>query len=125
MIDFLITSQKMYSQRQFISHNDFMNKKHLPNYSTILSFYGITPTPIRLETLKAIYASPSEFTAQEALKYISQDVPTVNSNSVMSVLRLFKSRGLLVKLENGNKKDNRGRPITRFCLSGTHILSTL
>jgi Fe2+ or Zn2+ uptake regulation protein len=102
-----------------------MSQNHSRDYAKILSFYRITATPIRIETLKAIYASPSEFTTLEIAEYLRKDDPTINSNSVMSVLRLYKSRGLLVKVNNGSKREDRGRPKSRFCLSGEHILTIL
>jgi Fe2+ or Zn2+ uptake regulation protein len=95
------------------------------DYTKILEFYKIAPTSIRIEVLKAIYSTSVEFDIQEIINLLKSAGQDVNRNSVMSVLRLYRSRGLLVRVQKIDQKDKAGRPAVKFLLSGEHILTSL
>ena len=102
-----------------------MKNRTLTEYKKILNFYGIMPTPIRIKVLKAIYASPAEFNTQQIREALSGEKPLISQNSIIASLRLFKTRSLLVQIENKEPRDKLGRPLMWFSLSGKHILTIL
>lgn len=95
------------------------------DYTKILEFYKITPTSVRIEVLKAIYSTSVEFDIQEITGLLKPARQKINRNSVMSVLRLYRSRGLLVRIQKTDQKDKAGRPAVKFVLNGKHIFTVL
>lgn len=112
--------------KQFLNDSrQAMGKQPERNYAKILEFYKIKPTEVRIAVLKAIYAAWVEFDVNEItdlLKFVDQKI---NRNSVMSVLRLYRSRELLVKAQKTDQKDKAGRPVVKFLLNGKHIFTIL
>jgi len=102
-----------------------MGKQSQRNYSVVLEFYKIKPTAARISVLKAIYSAWVEFDVTEITELLKSADQKINRNSVMSVLRLYRSRGLLVKVQKNDQKDKAGRPVVKFVLNGEHILTIL
>ncbi len=102
-----------------------MGKQPERDYSKILEFYKIKPTEVRIAVLKTIYSAWVEFDVNEITNLLKSSHQKINSNSVMSVLRLFRSRGLLLRVQKTDQKDKAGRPAVKFLLNGDHILTIL
>lgn len=102
-----------------------MNHPIASDYTNTLKFYGIAPTPLRCKILQAIYASTVEFTVAELLNLLQADKKKISRSYVTSILQLYKVRGLLVVASPANKNGHRGRSVTRYLLSGKHILAML
>jgi len=100
-----------------------MGKQLERDYTRILEFYKIKPTTMRIAVLKAVYSAWVEFDIQEISDLLEAAGQRMNRNSVMSVLRLFRSRGLVVRVQKTDQKDKAGRPAVKFSLCGKHILA--
>jgi hypothetical protein len=95
------------------------------DYSKVLEFYKIKPTQVRIAVLKAIYSAWVEFDVNEIVNLLKSGEQKMNRNSVMSVLRLYRSRELLVRVKKTDQKDKAGRPVVKFLLNGKHIFTIL
>jgi hypothetical protein len=95
------------------------------DYSKILEFYNIKPTEVRIAVLKAIYSTWVEFDVNEIINLLKSSEQKINRNSVMSILRLYRSRELLLKAQKTDQKDKAGRPVVKFLLNGKHIFTIL
>jgi len=82
-------------------------------YYEILDDYKIKATPIRVAVLRAIYSFESEFTTDQIIEVLKGDIPVVKRNSVVSVLRLYTIRGLLISTECATNRPF-GRPVIKF-----------
>ena len=82
-------------------------------YYEILENYKIKATPIRVAVLRAVYIFETEFTADQIMDELKQDIPTIKRNSVISALRLYKIRGLLSSTIYPTNEPF-GRPIIKF-----------
>ena len=112
--------------KQFLNDTEqAMGKQPERDYSKILEFYKIKPTEIRIAVLKAIYSAWVEFDVNEITDLLKSAEQKINRNSVMSILRLYRSRELLVRVEKIDQKDKAGRPVVKFLLNGEHILTIL
>jgi len=112
--------------KQFLNETkQAMGKQPERDYSKILEFYKIKPTQVRIAVLKAIYSAWAEFDIQEITDILKSTGEKINRNSVMSVLRLFRNRGLLVKAQKTKQKNEAGRSAIKFVLNGKHILTIL
>jgi Fe2+ or Zn2+ uptake regulation protein len=89
------------------------------SFYEILDVYKIKATSIRVEVLRAIYSIETEFTADQILDKLKEDIPVVKRDTVVSVLRLYKVRGLLTSAEYPTSKPG-GRPIVKFKIKYTH-----
>jgi hypothetical protein len=95
------------------------------DYSKILEFYNIKPTEVRIAVLRAIYSAWVEFDVNEITDILKSSEQKINRNSVMSILRLYRSRELLVRVQKTDQKDKAGRPVVKFLLNGKHVLTIL
>lgn len=95
------------------------------DYSKILEFYKIKPIQVRIAVLKAIYSTWVEFDVNEIVNLLESGEQKMNRNSVMSVLRLYRSQELLVRVKKTDQKDKAGRPVVKFLLNGKHIFTIL
>jgi len=112
--------------KQFLNDTgQAMGKQPERDYSKILEFYKIKPTQIRIAVLKAIYSAWVEFDVNEITDLLKSTEQKINRNSVMSVLRLFRSRELLVRVEKADQRNKAGRPAVKFLLNGKHIFTIL
>jgi hypothetical protein len=121
----LPTAIKKATKQSSNDSRQAMGKQPERDYSRILEFYKIKPTEVRIAVLKAIYSAWVEFDVNEITDLLKSAHPKINRNSVMSVLRLYRSRGLLVRVEKTDQKDKAGRPAVKFLLNGQHILTIL
>jgi Fe2+ or Zn2+ uptake regulation protein len=97
---------------------------HMSNYRTsyyyeILDDYKIKATSIRLGVLRAIYSFETEFTADQTMDELKQDIPTVKRDTVISALRLYKIRGLLISTEYATDRPFGG-PVIKFNRKSAH-----
>ena len=112
--------------KQFLNDSrPAMGKQPEQDYSRILEFYKIKPTEARIAVLKAIYSAWVEFDVNEITDILKSADQKINRNSVMSVLRLYRSRELLVRVKKTDQKDKAGRPVVKFLLNGKHIFTIL
>lgn len=112
--------------KQFLNDSSqAMGKQPERDYSRILEFYKIKPTQARIAVLKAIYSAWVEFDVNEITDILKSTDQKINRNSVMSVLRLYRSRELLLRVQKIDQKDKAGRPVVKFLLNGKHIFTIL
>lgn len=96
--------------------------KSVPDYENILDFYRITPSPLRVEVLKAIFDSHVEFTSKQIADKMTRRKTKIKPGTVVNILRLYTMRGLLNQTP-GKMNKKQGRPAAHYVLSGLHILS--
>jgi hypothetical protein len=112
--------------KQFLNNTrQAMGTQPERDYSKILEFYNIKPTEVRIAVLKAIYSAWVEFDVNEIVNLLESGEQKMNRNSVMSILRLYRSRELLVRVQKTDQRDKAGRPVVKFLLNGKHILTIL
>ncbi|HEY9006415.1 MAG TPA: hypothetical protein VIM75_09785 [Ohtaekwangia sp.] len=107
--------------KEFRKHTAGKQRERL-HYSNTLTFYNITPTPLRCQVLEAIYATTVTFSVQELLTLLHAKNKKITRSSLVAMLRFYTSKGLLFKIRKGS---HTGKTVTKFVLSGKHILATV
>ncbi|HEY9045824.1 MAG TPA: hypothetical protein VIN08_08010 [Ohtaekwangia sp.] len=89
-------------------------------YHKILTFYNISPTPIKIEVLRGIYTCKATFDEQHLRNALEKNETYISQNSLTIILRLYIKTHLLVKVKQANA--DRDTEKSYYALSGNHIL---
>jgi predicted transcriptional regulator len=79
----------------------------------ILGSRKIKLTSIRIETLKAILEKEGNFTISEIYKALSK-TRLISKTAVITTIKLFKVRGLIIEIKDANHNTRVGRPEIKF-----------